>query len=163
MVPNGEARMAGRRRALRVSLMKPTRRTQKRNLPPLEKTGARFRPTVPGSLNAPGRTESNWASPPKLSLEEQNQRAADFHRQQSERRARAAEEYVDAFTKYVERQSGRTPRKKPRPCVMCSTPTLDGEESPRGPTTFRHSRAVVSSGNQNALALSPMKEAARAI
>ena len=121
--------MAGRRRrASRVSLVKLTRRTRKCDLPPLEKTGAGFRAKAPGSLNAPGRTESKWALPTKLTLEEQNQRAADFRREQSERRARTAEKYVEGFEKSVERQSDRTPQKKLKLCVMCTTPTLDGED-----------------------------------
>lgn len=107
--------------------MKPTRRTRKRDLAPRGKTGAGFRATVHGSLNAPIRTQSIWAPPPKLTLEEQNQRAADFDRQQSERRARAKQEYVEGFTKSVERPSNRTPRKRPKPCLMCNTPTLDGD------------------------------------
>ncbi len=82
----------------RVPLMKRTGELRSA-ICTLEKTGGGFRATVPGSLNAPGRTESNWASAPKLTLEEQNQRAADFHRQQSERRARAAEEYVERIHK----------------------------------------------------------------
>jgi hypothetical protein len=85
------------------------------------------------STTAAGRpAQSPWALPPKLTLEEQNQRAADFRRQQSERRARAKQEaderYVKGFTEHVERQSNRTPRKKSKPCLMCSTPALDGED-----------------------------------
>jgi hypothetical protein len=112
---------------------KPTRRTQRNDLPPPGEIGEDFPVSVPGSQNAPATTQSNWTPPPrKLTLEEQNQRAADFLREKRERRARAKEEqagrYAEGVKTHVERQSDTTPRKKPKLCLMCDTPALDGED-----------------------------------